>query len=1073
MKKIFTLIAAMLLVPWVGWGQEKSGFTIETGQGKYDAGRKELTITQNATISNSEATEDVLIIDGGNEKVPLEITLNGININRTNKSPNVPAIKIASGSYVKFILQNENSIATNTEQGTDATTGVITLEDKDNPSSLTITGQGTLNITANSGINAIAGQGSVINIEDGTIKANSGIGGLESTVTVSGGNITIDDEKGCTACIGNGKSVSISGESTNITLKNPSVGIDADDIDIVESEINITYGADYTKIGTGITYSNSLEMSDCKYVITEKRSEVKATGISANAGTAEISNCKMDMLVRDGISIKGSTLSIEKTEININALQYPIVATSTEVSANSYLSLKSTKKQGGYPGIRGTLKVDGSSYIIADSDSDSSTKTETSCGIEDKKRGNWTGIVLESTNIDDFVSGYAYGNVTLGSDFELNENDQLIYCEPTNLEFGQYNIINNGSVCIANEYEDKGIEEQINKGNGTGTYYYEIFFEDDGLEIPYSLQNKMDRYGHTIGDILISMDDKSKATTDLVHRKVHPQNSNQENGNMVFGCKQKDITLAINKDWICLNDGKPKYDGGYTVKSFDVKTKKDGKVIATGVTSFEMPAEAVVIYNLKIEGYKLSYELAGDLVGKTVDVIFKDQKQKNVIESAAEDDLIWIFIMAPGYESFDITDIKAESSAYIGSGDQPAFQSSYSNDKCKVYVFPSMPKGDVTFVITGDASNPIPFKVSIDENIQNGEVTASKEDGTDATAETTTIYYKDKIVVNATPKEGYELNSLQYKIDDEETVVDIKDYDQESGTYSFLMPAADVTITAVFSEIKYTVSIGEIENGSVTILKGDEEIEDKAQFVPGSDVVLNLKPEEGFIPGELSYTYMDGGEEKTVYISGVSFQMPPYDVTIHATFVLDPTIDDDEEGSGIAQKRYRLYLADQDFYLNDEYDEAGLVLYSRHDKKYTDVGGSFTVWFEKNGEVNEGARVFISNRANGEYKEVKLDEVSGYYQIRNVQSNIYVKLYTEEEFPVANESIEATDARAYAQANKIVVITPEPTDVQIISMAGAVVATAQVAGQQEFANLTEGVYIVRMGDSIVKLQVRN
>lgn len=261
MKKIFTLIALMLMAPWIGWGQEKSGFTIENVQGEYDAERKELTITQNATISNSEATEDVLIIDGGSEEVPLEITLNGININRTNTSPNVPAIKIASGSYVKFILQNENSIATNTEQGTDATTGVITLENenKNNPSSLIITGEGTLNITANSGINAIAGQGAEINIENGTIKANSGIGGLESTVTISGGNITINDAKDCSACIGNGKSVTISGESTKITLENPSVGIDADDIDIVESEINITYGADYTKSGTGITYSSSLK----------------------------------------------------------------------------------------------------------------------------------------------------------------------------------------------------------------------------------------------------------------------------------------------------------------------------------------------------------------------------------------------------------------------------------------------------------------------------------------------------------------------------------------------------------------------------------------------------------------------------------------------------------------------------------------------------------------------------------------------------------------------------------------------------------------------------------------------
>ena len=201
--------------------------------------------------------------------------------------------------------------------------------------------------------------------------------------------------------------------------------------------------------------------------------------------------------------------------------------------------------------------------------------------------------------------------------------------------------------------------------------------------------------------------------------------------------------------------------------------------------------------------------------------------------------------------------------------------------------------------------------------------------------------------------------------------------------------------------------------------------------------------------------------------------MPAANVTITATFEKEETGDDDEDEGGIGTKRYQLFLADQDFYLNDEYDAEGLVLYSLHDKRYTKAGSSFTIWFEKHGEVNEGARVFISNRANGEFKEVKLDEVSGYYQIRNVQSNIYVKLYTEEGFPVANESIEATDARAYAQANKIVVITPEPTEVQIISMAGAVVATAQVAGQQEFANLMEGVYIVRMGKEIVKLQVRN
>ena len=188
------------------------------------------------------------------------------------------------------------------------------------------------------------------------------------------------------------------------------------------------------------------------------------------------------------------------------------------------------------------------------------------------------------------------------------------------------------------------------------------------------------------------------------------------------------------------------------------------------------------------------------------------------------------------------------------------------------------------------------------------------------------------------------------------------------------------------------------------------------------------------------------------------------------------------EGSagGYYEKKYRLYLAVKDknsYYVEDaeaDYAAEGLELFSRHDKKTTWAGGSFTVWYEHNKVANEGGyRVFIKRGKHADYEEVKLDEVSGYYQIRNVQSDIYVRLYYGTGFPVANEEITATDARAYAQANKIVVITPEPTDVQVISMAGAVVATDQVTGQREFANLAEGVYIVRMGETVIKLQVRN
>ena len=62
---------------------------------------------------------------------------------------------------------------------------------------------------------------------------------------------------------------------------------------------------------------------------------------------------------------------------------------------------------------------------------------------------------------------------------------------------------------------------------------------------------------------------------------------------------------------------------------------------------------------------------------------------------------------------------------------------------------------------------------------------------------------------------------------------------------------------------------------------------------------------------------------------------------------------------------------------------------------------------------------------------------------------------------VGTETIEAQSTRIYSAEGKIIVIASQPTDVQIISMTGAVVASANVSGQQEFANLASGVYIVR------------
>lgn len=333
------------------------------------------------------------------------------------------------------------------------------------------------------------------------------------------------------------------------------------------------------------------------------------------------------------------------------------------------------------------------------------------------------------------------------------------------------------------------------------------------------------------------------------------------------------------------------------------------------------------------------------------------------------------------------------------------------------------------------------------------------------------------------------------------------DLDENHGQ-QYTIPGT-VTVAQRPLEISFSLAETEIEEGQEPNINMVNVQSEANNANANRGLVKQEKPRVSY---EIGYKYNDEQTEMTVFITDIEvadvkengFKKSNYDIKYvinDKTYKWSADQDgeedvfpDDDEGVEIGtipvtssstggnfnDKRYQLFLANKDYLKTDEktveyYEDLKLELFSRHNKKYTDAGGSFTVWYEKDGVANPGGyRLFWSKSGErGDYQEVKFDEVSGYYQIRNVQSDVYVKIYDADGFPVANEAITAQDFRAYAQPNKIIVITPQPTDVQIISMAGAVVATDKVTGQREFANLAEGVYIVRMGETIVKLQVRN
>lgn len=156
-----------------------------------------------------------------------------------------------------------------------------------------------------------------------------------------------------------------------------------------------------------------------------------------------------------------------------------------------------------------------------------------------------------------------------------------------------------------------------------------------------------------------------------------------------------------------------------------------------------------------------------------------------------------------------------------------------------------MPASDVVVNATFKA---IVYKVNVAES-ENGSVTTS--------VQTATI--GNEVVVAIDAAEGYELDKLMTNVDGL-AIADNK----------FVMPASDVTVTATFKAVVYTVATVEVSNGSVALSA------EKATI--GTSVSVTATPDEGY---EL--------ESVTTSIEGLNvvdgkFTMPASNVEVSASF---------------------------------------------------------------------------------------------------------------------------------------------------------------------------------------------
>ncbi len=165
------------------------------------------------------------------------------------------------------------------------------------------------------------------------------------------------------------------------------------------------------------------------------------------------------------------------------------------------------------------------------------------------------------------------------------------------------------------------------------------------------------------------------------------------------------------------------------------------------------------------------------------------------------------------------------------------------------------------------------YTVTIDSNIANGAVTADK---------TADVAADETVTLTVAPEAGYKLDSLSVK-DAAGTEVQTA-AGTEANTYTFTMPASDVTVTATFvaEEVpvtKYTVTIdSKIANGTVTA--------DKTTAAENETVTLTVTANSGYRFSSVSVKDADGNTVTTT--AGTSgkytFTMPASNVTVTAAF---------------------------------------------------------------------------------------------------------------------------------------------------------------------------------------------
>ena len=215
-------------------------------------------------------------------------------------------------------------------------------------------------------------------------------------------------------------------------------------------------------------------------------------------------------------------------------------------------------------------------------------------------------------------------------------------------------------------------------------------------------------------------------------------------------------------------------------------------------------------------------------------------------------------------------------------GDNQTLKATPDTEKANTYTF-AMPAGDAT--VSAAFEEVKKYNVTVAGTVENGTVGVEPK----------TAAAKDVVTVTVTPNTNFKYTdgSLKATYTDGGTKKEINDFkavDGKENTYTFEMPAADVTVSAEFEEIAtetYTVTVTKDGDGKVTV--NEQETEKLEGLKSGDTVTLKINPiDTDTLLTELAGVTVTSGKvdvsttkvDKNTY----TFKMPDGDVNVSVKF---------------------------------------------------------------------------------------------------------------------------------------------------------------------------------------------